>query len=143
MLTQSQKRQSGFTLVEIMIVVAIIALLAEIALPSVLRARKRSQATATLQILRTIDGAADQWAAENGGRTGQTLPTFSLAPYIKKGTKLYKDLSTGSGLAYDSLGRQIGTVVVDSPPQVPIQTYVDLGDVADAKYWGPYYSAGS
>ncbi len=143
MQTKNQIRQSGFTLVEIMIVVSIIALLAEIAVPSVLRARRRTQAAATLEILKTIDGATDQWAIENGGKTGQTVPSLKLAAYIKKGTKLYNDLVSTSGLAYDSLGRQIAAAAVDNPPQVPTQTYIDLGAVADSTYWGPYYSSGS
>src|SRR6266446_3997205 len=53
------KRREGFTLVEIMIVVAIIALLAAIAVPGFLRARKRSQATRILNDLRMIDSAVD------------------------------------------------------------------------------------
>ena len=51
--------RGGFTLVEIMIVVAIIALLASIAVPGFLRARKRAQATHILNDLRIIDGAID------------------------------------------------------------------------------------
>jgi prepilin-type N-terminal cleavage/methylation domain-containing protein len=57
--------RGGFTLVEIMIVVAIIALLAAIAVPGFLRARKRSQATAILNDARVIGGAVDQYAIEN------------------------------------------------------------------------------
>ena len=64
MLTSLNKRRGGFTLVEIMIVVAIIALLAAIAVPNFLRARKRSQATRMLEDLRVIDSAIDQYAIE-------------------------------------------------------------------------------
>jgi len=59
MLNTINKRRGGFTLVEIMIVVAIIALLAAIAVPGFLRARKRSQATRILNDLRMIDSAVD------------------------------------------------------------------------------------
>src|SRR6266436_344506 len=55
MLNTLNKKRGGFTLVEIMIVVAIIALLAAIAVPGFLRARKRSQATRILNDLRMID----------------------------------------------------------------------------------------
>ena len=65
MLQNIRKNRGGFTLVEIMIVVAIIALLAAIAVPGFLRARKRSQATAILNDARIIDGALDQYAIEN------------------------------------------------------------------------------
>ncbi len=60
-----KRLKSGFTLVEIMIVVAIIALLAVIAIPSFASARVRAQRTACINNLRQIDGAKDQWALDN------------------------------------------------------------------------------
>src|SRR5438552_17501922 len=57
--------QKGFTLVEIMIVVAVIALLAAIAVPGFMRARKRSQASRIMNDLRIIDSAVDQYAIED------------------------------------------------------------------------------
>ena len=65
MLNKLNKSRGGFTLVEIMIVVAIIALLAAIAVPGFLRARKRSQASRVVNDLRLIDSAVDQYAIEN------------------------------------------------------------------------------
>lgn len=58
-------RKAGFTLVEIMIVVAIIGLLAAIAIPNFIRARATSQANACINNLRQIDGGEQQWALEN------------------------------------------------------------------------------
>ena len=96
-------RRGGFTLVEIMIVVAIIALLASIAVPSFLRARKRSQGTTTLETLRTVDSAKDQYAIENWQRPdGHPGWLTDLYPYVKSGTKLYTQL-VGNTTPVDAL----------------------------------------
>jgi prepilin-type N-terminal cleavage/methylation domain-containing protein len=76
--------RAGFTLVEIMIVVAIIGLLAAIAIPNFVKARATSQANACINNLRQIDGAAQQWALEKGKTTGFAISyPGDLTPYIK------------------------------------------------------------
>ncbi len=80
------QRKSGFTLVEIMIVVAIIGLLAAIAIPNFVRARTTAQKNACINNLRQIDGAKEQWALENKKVTGDTVGNGDVTPYLKGNT---------------------------------------------------------
>jgi prepilin-type N-terminal cleavage/methylation domain-containing protein len=125
------KKTRGFTLVEIMIVVAIIALLASIAVPNFLRARKRSQATRILEDLRLLDSAGDQYAIETNKITGMHPGFGDLKNYLKTGTQLY---TSGA----DLFGNTYGPFTIDSIPQVPISAFNALSDVAPAAFWSPY-----
>ena len=131
MLTKLNRKHAGFTLVEIMIVVAIIALLAAIAVPGFLRARKRSQASKILNDLRMIDAAVDQYAIETNRTTGNVVNTADWTNYVKKNSILY---NTGANL----FGHGYGAQTVDVIPQVPAADYQALSDVAGTGFWSPY-----
>src|SRR6202049_2701864 len=103
MLNELNKKRGGFTLVEIMIVVAIIAVLAAIAVPGFLRARKRSQATRILNDLRMIDSAVDQYAIDTNRKSADVVGTADWTSYLKSGTMLY---NTGVDLLGDAYGSQ-------------------------------------
>src|ERR1700693_5056131 len=76
-------RKSGFTLVEIMIVVAIIGLLAAIAIPNFVKARTTAQKNACIANLKQIDGAKEQWAMENKKTTGDVTDATAVNTYLK------------------------------------------------------------
>jgi len=72
----------GFTLVEIMIVVAIIGLLASIAIPNFVRSRTQAQMTACIGNLRCIDNAKQQWAFEQRRQDSDIPQGSDLQPYL-------------------------------------------------------------
>jgi general secretion pathway protein G len=111
MKTNKTSRKAGFTLVEIMIVVAIIGLLAAIAIPNFIRARATSQANACINNLRQIDAAINEWALENGKSTGSTVSnTQIVSAYIK--------LNSANSVPGCPAGGTYATVSVGATPQV-------------------------
>ena len=114
-----------------MIVVAIIALLAAIAVPGFMRARKRSQASRILTDLRLIDSALDQYAIENNKKTNDPVGVADWTAYVKKGSPLYNTGNSIFGTAY-------GPQTVDQIPQVKSSDYNVLSDVAGTGFWSPY-----
>ena len=94
----NNSRKSGFTLVEIMIVVAIIGLLAAIAIPNFVKARQASQKSACAANLKQLDGAKATWALENK-KGGTDIPPdgdiFGTTAYIR-----VKPTCPSTGVAY-------------------------------------------
>jgi len=124
-------RRAGFTLVEIMIVVGIITLLAALAIPGFLRARKRAQASRVKDDLRLIEAAVDQYAIETQRQPGAVVSIADWTAYLKRETHL---CTTGR----DVLGHDFGAQTVDQIPIVPSETYAVLSDVADDGFWAPF-----
>ena len=102
-------RTPGFTLVEIMIVVAIIGLLASIAIPNFVRARETSQKNACINNLRQIDGAAQTWALEKNKQSSDPYTLTDIKPYLRLD-------SAGNIPACPANGTYTPGTVVSNPP---------------------------
>jgi len=136
-----QKHREGFTLVEIMIVVAIIALLAAIAVPGFLRARKRSQATTLLNNLRLIDNSKDEYAMEYN-KTVVSPVCKDLKGYFKPNSVLYNAILGGASNTTFMDGRISNvTFFINDTNNLPsINTNGAFSDVVDSTFWSPYSS---
>ena len=114
-----------------MIVVAIIALLASIAVPSMIRARKRAQGAAIRNDLRLIDYAIDEYGSENNLQSGATVTVSAYQGYLKPNSTLYKSNT-------DIFGDVYGNQKVGILPAVPSTAWDQLVDVCDPSFWAPY-----
>jgi type II secretory pathway pseudopilin PulG len=121
--------------VEIMLVVATIALLASIAMPSIFRSRKRAQATRILEDLRMIDSAMQLYAMEfrcSGSEVFGPGDADKLKKYIKTNSSLYNTLPN------DFLGNQFTFGLLNEHPKVSQTTYDNFVEVAPADFWSPF-----
>jgi prepilin-type N-terminal cleavage/methylation domain-containing protein len=91
-------RKAGFTLVEIMIVVAIIGLLAAIAIPNFVKARDVARTKTCINNLRLIDGAKQSYVTEKNLDETTSLTEANIAPYLGRATGNYASSTTLSGV---------------------------------------------
>ncbi len=111
-----RRNQKGFTLVEIMIVVAIIALLAAIAIPNLLRARTEASRALALSTLRAISTACESYATASDGNyptsEGSMLATTSNPPFLNR----TYDTRTVSGYTYNAVTMNTTGYTVSATP---------------------------
>ena len=97
------KHRKGFTLVEIMIVVAIIGLLAAIAIPNFIQARQRAQTNSCIANLKQLQGAISLWALDAGMGDANTVAMGNLVPNYIKATP-HCPLDSASNYALTTVG---------------------------------------
>jgi prepilin-type N-terminal cleavage/methylation domain-containing protein len=85
-LNRSQQRQRGFSLLEIMIVVAFIGMLAVLAIPAIIKSRKQAQGRRVVSDARILDAAVDAWAFERNKADGSDIVIAECGGYSKSGT---------------------------------------------------------
>jgi len=119
--------KAAFTLVEIMIVVAIIGLLAGIAIPNFIKARETARKNACINNLRLIDAAIQQWALENNKNTSDPVVLTSLTVYLNRGGTGEINGSAPGSVRCPS-GGQYGATSID---QKPTCSKTDLGHKLD------------
>jgi type IV pilus assembly protein PilA len=117
----------GFTLVEIMIVVAIVGLLAALAVPGFVKARKQSQGRRIMNDCRQMDAAIDQWSVNSGIADGTTVDSVAAGTYLKTAWN-----------TIDLLGNQWGGTGVTGTGQIQISTATKSSLAGVGIDWGVY-----
>lgn len=113
---RSIKGTSGFTFIELIIVITVIGLLVAIAVPSYIRIRDNSRLSVIYTNLRSIEHAKSEWALENHKTTGAPIANVvMLNDYFRSGT------------IHDALNETYVPNAVGTPAQADLPTGVALG----------------
>lgn len=97
------QRAGGFTLVEIMIVIAIIGLITSIALPNFIKVRTQATTNACVANLHKVDAIVSQWALDEGQKTGDAVDEVAISSYLR-GNAIPVCPADGSAMTVTTVG---------------------------------------
>ncbi len=120
MLRKFRERKHGFTIIELLIVIAIIAILAAVAIPALLRAQKSGKESAALQVLKSLRSAEETYRVKNKTYGDLTaLNGATLSTVAESGTE------TASGYVFASTvsASTDAYTITATPPQTDMTTY--------------------
>jgi type II secretory pathway pseudopilin PulG len=126
------KHRAAFSIIEIILVIAIIAMMIAIIIPGVLHSRKRGRAEAVRHEMKLLDTALQQYALQTGKEAGATATFGDVKKYLDPLGELVR--ANGN----DELGHPFGTFTIGSPITVPAATADELGSVVDPAFWADY-----
>ena len=115
------KREKGFTLIELMIVVVIIGILAAIAIPNFIAMQNRAKEGSTKANMHTVQLAAEDYGVQNDGVYSATMDASHIASGLPASFKNPFDASTGSGNAWEDRA----TFAADPTAKPGIASYAD------------------
>ena len=108
------KREKGFTLIELMIVVVIIGILAAIAIPNFIAMQNRAKEGSTKANMHTLQLASEDYGVQNDGVYSATLDATHIANLLPANFKNPFDASTGSGGAWEDRATFVGAPTATS-----------------------------
>ncbi len=129
---QPFRSRRAFTLIEVFLIVAIVAMMIAIIIPGAMQSRRRGRAEAVRLEMKLLDRALQQYATATGKKAGATATFKDVKKYLPPGSHL---VQTGGS---DLLGHPFGTLTVDSPVLVPPKTAAQLDAVVDPAFWADY-----
>jgi type II secretory pathway pseudopilin PulG len=141
MLKKLRTPTAGFTVIEALVVVLIIAVLAMIIVPGYRKAKKRSEATVVLNEARILDAAKERFAADNDQPGPTPVKAADIKDYLQPGTRLHDSITDKVGPT-DIFDRPYLLGTVDQPVRVSPETVEQFRDIIDPKsgFWGPSFA---
>lgn len=123
MMRMIQERKRGFTIIELLIVIAIIAILAAVAIPALLRAQKSGKESAALQVLKSLRNAEETYKTRS---TASPKTYGDLDALQSDGSSPVGegDVEPSSGYTFASEGVDVDTyTIIATPPKTDMMTY--------------------